>query len=344
MNLQNGTPWPANLTIAFDKNGHEQVVVVTKATFELPVVQGNTCRPSSAPLPLTEADVFGPDPGQDAVRMENDFAPHKPLCDIVCYGDAFAPDGRPVTELGVGLRLGNWSKVFTVHGSRIWLKTAGGYRVSDKRPFVRQPIGYDHAFGGTDPDPDDPSRSTALDENPAGLGYYPNLRNREGAALAHTSEFRGDATDPTGRFPPRALGPVGRNWLPRRRHVGTYDEAWTESRMPFLPEDFDYRYFQTTAEDQQIPYPQGGEPIEIVNLSPSGRIATQLPTMEVVVVFERKSGRITQRVANLDTVAFFPEQGLLTMAYRTRITAERDIFEFARITVSAHGPEGAISG
>ena len=98
--------------------------------------------------------------------------------------------------------------------------------------------------------------------------------------------------------------------------------------------DFDDRYFQAAATDQQIPYPVGGEPIELVNLSPDGRISGEIPRSEIVVTFERKSGRVTQRIANLDTVLFLPEDRRMCLTWRTRITAERDLFEFARAIIS----------
>ena len=39
-----------------------------------------------------------------------------------------------------------------------------------------------------------------------------------------------------------AFGPVGRHWEPRVRYAGTYDDRWTEDRMPLLPKDFDDRF------------------------------------------------------------------------------------------------------
>ena len=66
------------------------------------------------------------------------------------------------------------------------------------------------------------------------------------------------------------------------------------------------------------------------------------------MTFERKSGRVTQRIANLDTVLFLPETARMCLTWRTRITAERDLFEFARAIVverpldgATHWPEGA---
>ena len=41
-----------------------------------------------------------------------------------------------------------------------------------------------------------------------------------------------------------AFGPVGRSWQPRIRWAGTYDQKWMDEKFPFLPEDFDERYYQ----------------------------------------------------------------------------------------------------
>ena len=47
--------------------------------------------------------------------------------------------------------------------------------------------------------------------------------------------------------------------------------------FPFLPPDFDDRYFQMAPPDQQIDYPRGGEEVQLVNLTPEGRLGFQLP-------------------------------------------------------------------
>jgi hypothetical protein len=341
MRLENTTPFAANFTLALDKKGHEQVVLVTKATFAFPETRGAPTLVADRQLPLFEADAFGADPAWDATIFETDFAHFKPLCDVLCHAKAHAPQGQPATTVDVGIRLGQWAKKFTVHGSRIWLRGAAGHVPSEKRPFVQQDIGYDHAYGGIDPEAEDPAMAKTFGENPVGLGYYPNSLRREGLALAQTSESGLDAVSPDGGFRPMAFGPVGRSWLPRRSYGGTYDDEWLDNRVPLLPHDFDDRYFQSAAADQQIPYPLGGEPVEVVNLSPQGRLAGEIPRLQIVVVFERKSGRITQRVANLDTVLLLPEDRRMCLTWRTRITAERDLFEFARAVISERPLDGA---
>jgi hypothetical protein len=351
MRLENTTPYAANFTLALDKQGHEQIVLVTKATFVLSDTRGTPTLVADRQLPLFEADTFGADPARDATVFETDFAHFRPRCDVLCHARAHAPNGQPATSVDVGIRLGQWAKKFTAHGSRIWLRSASGHVPSDKRPFLQQDIGYDHAYGGIDPEAEDPALAKTFQENPVGLGYYPNSLNREGMALAQTSEFGLDAVSPDGGFTPMAFGPVGRSWLPRRTFGGTYDDAWLDNRVPLLPMDFDDRYFQASAADQQIPYPTGGEPVELVNLSPEGRLSGEIPRLQIVVTFERKSGRVTQRIANLDTVLFLPEDRCMCLTWRTRITAERDLFEFARAVIverlldgATHWPGGVKGG
>jgi len=40
----------------------------------------------------------------------------------------------------------------------------------------------------------------------------------------------------------RVFGPIGRHCKPRVQLAGTYDDSWTEDRMPLLPDDFQERF------------------------------------------------------------------------------------------------------
>lgn len=333
MRFDNATPFDAQITTAFDKAGHEVVVLAIKASYDFPQTGGTPVLAASQE-PLLTADVFGPDPATDAPVFENDFAPFKPRCDILCHGPAMAPGARAVTGLNVGLRLGHWSKAFSVTGARIWLRAGLGHRVSDPRPFVTQPITYDHAWGGSEPLPGDPARAATCEENPVGLGYYPDRRDLDGAPLPLTAEHGKVIADSIGPHRPMAFGPLGRNWLPRRTYAGTYNDRWTETRMPFPPQDFDELYNQAAPPDQQIPYPAGGEPVELVNLTPEGRLRMTLPRERIVVRFRRRAGAVRQKIPNLDTVLFLTEARKLCLTWRSRFVTERDIFDLAGISVT----------
>ena len=53
-----------------------------------------------------------------------------------------------------------------------------------------------------------------------------------------------------------SFGPMGRGWPGRIEYGGTYDQNWIDNIFPFLPPDFDDRYFQMAPPDQQIDLPK----------------------------------------------------------------------------------------
>jgi hypothetical protein len=333
--LENKTPFQADLNFAFERTGRELVVIAIKATYDFPTPDEDLCL-SDTQRPLLLADVFGDDPGTDAPLFDNDFAPAKRKCDVLCHGSAIAPGGRPTTTEVVGIRVGTWTKAFRVTGARIWLKSSLGYTISDPRPFLAMPITYDVAWGGVDPDPSTRGHARTCESNPSGVGYYPFRTNIEGALLPQTSELGVVIRDKIGPHRPMSFGPIGRAWLPRRSYAGTYDQAWLDHRMPIPPDDFDDRYFQSAPPDQQIPFPQGGEPIELVNLTVEGRLATTLPRELLSVTFHRKNGPVSQRIPVLDTVQFLTDDRALCLTWRTRFVCDRDIHDLSQIVIR-HG-------
>jgi hypothetical protein len=98
-----------------------------------------------------------------------------------------------------------------------------------------------------------------------------------------------------------------------------------------LPADFDEAYYQAAPLDQQMPYPQGGEDVVLVNLSPEGRLAFRLPTVEVPVVFFRKKGERHETRAVIDTIVIEPDQGIFTMTWRASVPLKKNIFEIPQV-------------
>ena len=59
-------------------------------------------------------------------------------------------------------------------------------------------------------------------------------------------------TVPWGGYRPMGFGRPRADWTPRLTYAGTYDQTWIDDVFPFLPADFDVRYYQAAPEDQQI--------------------------------------------------------------------------------------------
>jgi hypothetical protein len=334
MNLLNGSGMAAGYTVAMDKEAAEYLVVIVKGTFILPK-RGEATTLAQEQVPLVDADLFTGEPGFSATLVESDYALEKPGCDVVLNGAAYAPGGRPTQRVMVGLQIGNWRKSFLVVGDRVWRNAGVAYIASEPAPFVRMPISYDNAFGGTDDRLRDPVSYRQYPQNPVGRGwhYHRYPERITGSPLPNTEEPGDPVRDPQGKHRPMAFGPIGRAWPLRIKYAGTYDQNWRDNVFPFLPADFDPRYFQCVPEDQQLATPQGGERIILANLTSDGRREFAFPTVDMpVVFFGRRADRVETK-GTIDTVLFEPELERFTVVWRSSLQLQRDIFEVSQAVV-----------
>lgn len=340
MELINATRMVAGYTMGLDPSGRESLVVVIKGSFVLPRA-GEQVRLHEEQQPLVMADTFTGEPGLSAPVYEVDFAPRKRACDVLLLGSAHAPGGRPATRVEVGLRLGPMLKRFDVVGDRVWHGGLGGISASAPEPFVQMPISYDRAFGGVDQESDDPAEHDAYMANPVGRGFRKQLKNAwvDGKPLPNTERSGEVVSWPSGEYQPMAFGPLGRGWTGRRAHAGTYDQAWLDEVFPFLPRDFDERYFQAAPVDQQVPIAKAPMEVALANLTPDGLRRFVLPHFEAPVhVFPRRGER-ENLTAMLDTIVFEPDQERFTMSWRVARPLKKNMFEIAQVLVGKKGRE-----
>ena len=334
MELINATKMAAGYTMAVQGDGRELLVVVVKGTFTIPR-SGEEPRLAEEQVPLVMTNVFTGEPGFSAPLYEIDFAPRKPHCDVLFCGSAYAPGGRPAERVGVSLRVGAMTKAFDVVGNRVWTGGLLGFSPSKPEPFTVMPISYNNAFGGVDKTRDDEKQHHWYPTNHAGMGYYyhPSPKAVEGKPLCNTEETGKRITRPDGDYRPMAFGPIGRAWSQRVPFAGTYDKHWLDDVFPFLPKDFRDEYFQAASADQWIDYPQGGEEVELVNLTPGGRTAFLLPAMAVPFDFFRKTGERVTMTGSINTLLLEPDQGRFTMSSRCALPLKKNIHEMRRCVV-----------
>jgi len=337
MQFQNATTAKAGWTLGFERDGRELLVVAVKATYNIPQ-DGAEPELADEQSPLTLADEFTGEPGISAPLRETDFAHRKLFCDVLLNGTAYAPQGRPVETLVVGLRVGSLVKTFEVIGDREWRGSVTGVTPTRPRPFAAMPISYDNAFGGTDRAGAGNGKTLTFERNPVGRGFSADKQTLIGTLLPNTCEMGRPVSDPSGAYAPMALGPVGRNWLPRRRHAGTYDAAWLENSSPFWPDDFDYRYFQSSAEDQQTAHLVGGELIALQNLTPDGARSFTVPNVTMPVMFVPKRGVEETVDTVIDTLLIEPDQDRFSITWRVSRALRRDMFEL-RETIVGEMPQ-----
>ena len=75
---------------------------------------------------------------------------------------------------------------------------------------------------------------------------------------------------------PIGFRPVSRFSRDRVRFAGTYDQNWIDEVLPFLPQDFDERYFQAAPQDQQLDSLQPGTEFLCLNMSVEGRFVVRV--------------------------------------------------------------------
>ena len=340
MELINATRMVAGYTMGMEPSGRELLVVVIKGTFKLPK-PGEDVRLHDAQLPLVMADTFTGEPGFSAPQYEVDFAPRKAHCDVLLLGSAYAPGGRPATRVPVGLRIGNLTKSFAVVGDRRWDAGIAGISATPPEPFTVKPISYDVAFGGVDQEHENLAKHVAYMLNPVGSGFRKRLKKEwvDGKPLPNTEEMNRAVTRPDDDYRPMAFGPIGRGWAQRAPYAGTYDDKWLADHFPFLPPDFDERYYQAAPQDQHLPVPIGGPEVVLGNLMPDGQRTFKLPNFEAPINVFPKRGEREDYKATLDTIVFEPDHERFTMSWRVARPLQRNIFEIARVLVGRKGSE-----
>jgi hypothetical protein len=319
------------MTTGMDVAGQDFLSLVVKSTYDFPKRRGGVVQPSEKQAPLVMADEYFGEPGFSAPKWETDFAFRKGRCDVVLQGAAYAPDGQPAERVPVGLRVGRWQKGFHVVGHREWRVVGPSISTTSPVRFRRAEFNYGTAFGGTDrTNPDDPKPPAYL-ANPHGRGFA-SFRNQgliSGQPLPNTEVPGEPVTSPYGEYAPMALGPIFRAVPARQRYAGTYDKNWEDNVFPFLPKDFDERYFQSVGKDQQIDPPAPGTEIVLLNLTPDGKTAMQLPDTELPVrIFGSLGSTLLETVRRPDTVTIEPEARRLSLVWRVEAPIRRHLSEF----------------
>jgi len=330
----------AGYTMGVEPSGRELLVIAVKGTFRMPDTPGARLQVHEEQLPLVMSDVFFGEPGFSAPRYEIDFAPRKLRCDVLLNGHAYAPGGRPTARMTVQVAIGGWSKAFEVIGDRKWYSAVGG-RATSPESFIQMPISYDRAFGGVDQRHEDPAKHAAFMPNPAGRGFHKHLVDEwlQGSPLPNTEERGVTVSQPNGAYRPMSFGPIGRQWEPRVRYAGTYDQRWLDDQFPFLPADFDPQYYQAAPLDQQLALPVGEQMVSLVNLTPDGRRDFTIPHFEAPIVVFPKRGEREDIVAIADTIVIEPDEERVTMTWRVARPLKKNMLEIAQVLVGRRGSE-----
>ena len=321
--VENNTPYKASGLWTRNKDGVHEWIVAVRATFDIPG-GGNVVQAEEQQDPVITPEYKG-EPGLSSVLYDMDMTLMKPTTDILLNGTAYAPGGRPSTEFIASMQVGTLQKKLRVLGNRWWEPTGFGTRPSSIHPVVQVPIEYERAWGGYDTTDPNPKNQKLDPRNPIGVGVAA-LPEYRATKPVHNFEYPSGLVEKKG---PAGFGAIDCYWSPRREYAGTYDKKWEEQRLPLLPLDWDSRSLQSSPKDQQpATYLQGGEYVELVNLSPSGALRFALPKkrFKFKTFIKRASGiEEIDHTGNLVTVIFEPDHTRLIMVWVTTLRCRTDM-------------------
>jgi hypothetical protein len=317
--LENHTPYAAERTWIRDKQGRHLWVVAVKATFDIKA--NNRLELAEEQFPPALAPEYSGEPGVSSLRWDSDLMYAKTGTDIIAEAHAHAPKGKAQEKVLVALRVGPIFKQMHVYGPRIYYDGAFGLATTTPSPFISQPMTYELAFGGQDLAHPNPSKHRIDGRNPVGRGFAVDAKHLIHQP-AHQIEYLDGSPSKRG---PAGLGPLDPAWSPRRERAGTYDAKWEKTKKPLLPDDYSDLYGSCAPSDQRLEGPLlGGERVEMLNLTPSGVVAFELP--KIHLGFSTRFGpRREEHRGHLVTVLLRPEVMQVSLVWQTTLyVAPRD--------------------
>jgi len=303
------------------------LTVVVKGTFD--PAAGDPALFADEQVPAS-GEVYWEDDVERSLRAPSDFALLKPRGECFVVGKAWAPGGRPAPMVACSFKLGPVEKSFAVFGDRRWTK--GLVRsMSEPAPFTEMELRMERAFGGP---------GFAL--NPYGCGRD----ERDGELRVPNLEQPRDLIRSPGSKPdPVVIGPLPVGWPERMRYAGTYDQRYMRERWPWLPADFDWRFFLEAPPDQQLRegFWRGDERIEVHNLHPSiPSIRSRLPAIapRLFIDVEGRAPSFAEVRLVLDTVTWNAELGKLLLTWRGLVEVPSESLDEVKHLFIAHDPLG----
>jgi len=332
-----------------------KLTIVVKATFVISH-DGGDVSPTPKQLPIFNNDIMT-EATPPSIRFESDLVPFKPCTDVVLVGRAYAPEGKPVTELVAGLRVGQLRYGVAVIGDRQWqAQLLDKPTISYKQPFRTMDLVYERAFGGFDK-----PAGMYCKENHVGTGFIGKRTTErvEGLRLPNLEDPRNLIQMWNNRPRPAGFGFYGRGWAPRLAYAGTYDDKYMKERHPLLPADFSFRFFNGAHPDLQVGgYLRGDEEVDLLNVCPdASRVHFRLPGVAPKISVSRWTVPPEQWVQEhagfdgslpsdlplveeslktvLDTLVFVPDRGVFYEVFRAVCgLSSLESLEIARVTVT----------
>lgn len=226
--------------------------------------------------------------------------------DLMVFGSARAPGGRPRPRIEVRVGLGSFTTGVDVYGERVW--SAGFGREPTPTPpvpFVERELSLANAYGGKQ---EWDGLEVPFVSNPTGKGFYsdakraieqplPNLEDPK-----HPIQKWKDQPDPVGTgLCPRAFGP-------RLQRSIDHDERGRITRIKPL-------FFNDAFPDFVAPGVAPGDRFVAAGVHPDGPIEFAVPAPPLAARIVIGSADVVRPLA-IDQIGLLPDHGQVFITYR----------------------------
>lgn len=307
-----------------DASGRSALVVILKLTFAVDPSGKAELVEEGAPEPDLADTYNGDEPARASIRRPSQVFDYKPGTDVIAIGHAHPPPRGRATSVDVSVRVGPIAKTVRAHGLRVWMHgTLSKLSPGPSQP-IREPVPliYELAWGGMDTS--DPMRPVGEERNYVGRGITAHPRSLVGQPAAQL-EDPGNPIGGVGEEVPACFGAIHRHWQPRASFAGTFDQAWMDTRLPLLPEDFDPRFHVAVPHDQWSPTPlRGDEPFEILGATPEGVWRFHLPRIMPAFMSVGAAGKVEHRTF-LDTILIDADAYRVELTFRASVPMPRKL-------------------
>jgi uncharacterized protein YjbI with pentapeptide repeats len=255
-----------------------------------------------------------------SLTYANDMVVFKPKADLTLSGVAYPECGKAGCE--VSFSVGNWRKSLAIFNDRFWRWGSA----SAPEPFnVETPaiaLTYENAYGGN-----------RYGFNPVGKGadkvLYQNGDNLQPLPnIEHSHAF---LSSPSQTSLPAGFGPLKNGWGDKLALQGTFDDKWLKDGFPGFPHDFNWGYFNSAPQDQQVEYLAGDEELSFQNLRPNvPNFKTKLPAKRPRLFVKGNAAGIEffhEITVRLDTLHVDMEQQHVKLVWRAVVGVLSDEYE-----------------
>jgi len=276
----------------------DSLTIIFKGTFDIKHQKKSEFSETQMPV-IGDQFAFG-NP-KSWLRYDSDFAFFKDNADVIFNGSCYTPKGEALKECIVEVELDSVSKKLLIRGNSYDSPGVMGSSASGIQEFSIMSVNYSNSYGGKD-EPTNPA-GKGIDKNQQGILWFPNV------------------IDPNqGEEVPASFGAISKAWPSRIELAGTYDESWQNTRWPWLPEDFDWAFFNAAQPELVFDgYLKGDEPFKVKNMHPNHAVfEASLPEVMPICYVNNieEEDFIPVEEINLDTVTIDMDARKMMLVWR----------------------------